>query len=159
MNRKILCSMLLAALATAGCRTVHRPEQVNPGRVAREGTVVFVRPDQYSVFGTRSLSDYVEVIYENPGRNNAGMLEIKLGLRNRGGQHFWDVKGPDQIQVSVKTAFYDQPLASGGRAAAPLYETNWRTLSIPRGSAVQYQSTCPQRAATHYQVTISEVIQ
>jgi hypothetical protein len=123
--------------------------------MAQEGSIVFVRPSRYHIFGTRSLRDYVEVTLERSGRNDADMLAVHVGFRNRGGQHFWDTRGPN-LAISVKTVFYMQ--GGGGPADVPLYETNWLTLSLMRGTTAEYQAVCPKKSAQSYQVLVSEVL-
>lgn len=123
----------------------------------REGTVVFVRPGDLSLFGTSSLRDYIEITYERAYRNNADLLEVSLGIRNIGGLHYYDEKSPN-FPLSVKTVFYDRPFNSGGQRPAPVYETNWQTIKLVRGSTTEYRSTCPVRKGSYYQVVISEIL-
>ncbi len=137
--------------------TVYNADRVSTEKLGREGTVVFVRPSEYSVFGTESIREYIEVAYERASRNNAGLLQVDLGLRNRGGQRFYDKGGPN-FQVSIKTAFYNEPFNADSSRAVPAYETNWQTVKLLRGDTGRYQVTCPVRSAGYYQVTISEML-
>ncbi len=149
-------NLLLLLLFLAGCRSVHNVDRASPSKLGREGSVVFVRPTEYSLLGTKSLSDYVEVVYEQAQRNEAGLLEVRVGLRDKGGQHFWDVQGRD-FPLSAKTTFYEQPVAGTESRAAPVYETNWQRLSLLRGATTDYKVVCPVKAGASYQVTLSEL--
>ncbi len=164
MNNRLALNILLASvILLASCvnresvSTVYNADRVSAERLEQEGTIVFVRPTEYSVWGTKSIREYIEIAYERASRNEAGLLQVDLGLRNRGGQRFYDKEGPS-FQVSMKTAFYDKPLASGTPQAVPVYETNWQSLRLLRGATEHYQVTCPLSSARYYQVTISELL-
>jgi len=153
---KHLTAILLQVVLLAGCRSVHDVDRAESDELSAEGTVVFVRPTEYALLGTKSLSDYIEVVYERAQRNDAGLLEIRLGLRNRGGQHFWDVKGPD-FPISAQTAFYEEPVAGQTHHSPPIYETNWQRVQLVRGAATNYTVVCPVKAGAYYQITLSEL--
>jgi len=142
-----------------GCnRTVYNARRASPEELSNEGTIVFVRPDVHTDFGTRSIRDYIEVTYENISTNDAGYPVLKIGLRNRGGKHFWDKKGPD-VQLSVQSAFYKRPFRLEGAVSRPAaYRTNWQVAKLLRGQSTDYKVTCPVKEATYYQVTISEFL-
>jgi hypothetical protein len=125
--------------------------------LADEGSLVFVRPDIYTVFGARSIRDYVEITYEKMSVDDAGQPMLQLGLRNRGGQHFWDKSGPE-LALSVKTCFYRDPIKATGPSGPPVYETNWQVVHLNRGETEHYKVICPYADATYYQVTLSELI-
>lgn len=156
MNRQAFVrGALIGAVALAmGCRSTYPVTRRNSGS---RDSIVFVRPPEYSVFGTKSLRDYIEIENEGVSRNSANLLKVKVGIRNRGGQHLWDAKGRD-ISLSIKTVFYDVPVEGKGALPPPVYETNWRVLAISRGDVVQYDAICPVERASGYQVVISEVI-
>ncbi|OHB65067.1 MAG: hypothetical protein A2Y77_11825 [Planctomycetes bacterium RBG_13_62_9] len=156
VSRNHLSSVILLAALLAGCSSVHNVDRADEGKLAGEETIVFVRPTEYKVFGTKSLSDYVEVVYEQARRNDAGLLEVRVGLRDKGGQHFWDLQGPD-FPLSVKTTFYDKPVAGEGLRSPPVYETNWQRVSMLRGATADYKVICPVKAGAFYQVTLSEL--
>lgn len=163
INRIILTVLIGSLLAFCSCinresvTTVYNADRVSIDRIEKEGTIVFVRPSQYSVFGTESIREYIEVTYERAFRNKAGLLQLDVGLRNRGGQRFYDPSG-HSFPISIKTAFYDRPLSSGSPQAVPIYETNWQTVKLLRGGTEHYQVTCPLDSADYYQVTISELL-
>jgi hypothetical protein len=149
-------ALVVAVVALAGCKTVHNVDRVKPSKLTKEGTVVFVRPTEYSLFGTKSLSDYVEITYDQARRNDAGLLEVRVGLRDRGGQHFWDVRGMD-FAVSAKTTFYAEPVAGSDHRSPPVYETNWQRVMMVRGGTADYKAVCPMKEGAYYQVTLSEM--
>ena len=148
--------LILAAVALAGCKTVHNVDRVKPKKLSKEGTVVFVRPTEYKLFGTKSLSDYIEITYDQGKRNAAGLLEVRVGLRDRGGQHLWDLKGGD-FAVSAKTTFYEEPVAGSDHRSPPVYETNWQRVMMVRGGTADYKVVCPVKEGAYYQVTLSEL--
>jgi len=151
--RKIYFLILATMFLVTGCRTVHDANRVSSATLANEGTIVFVRPDDHTLLGTRSISDYVEISYETSERNIADLLVVKAGIRNRGGSHFWDTVGP-QYQLKIKTVFYQIPIST---SSAPVYETNWETITMQRGDTQHYQIICPNKKARYYQISISEL--
>ena len=153
--KHMMVAILLVAMAT-GCNSVHNVDRAQPDELSKEGTVVFVRPTKYTLFGTKSLSDYVEVVYEQKQRNKAGLLRVRVGLRDRGGQHFWDLKGHD-FPISAKVAFYKKPAAGQAHRSPPVYETNWQRVMLVRGKTTDYNVTCPVKEGSYYQVTLSEL--
>lgn len=148
--------ILLFLFLLAGCRSTYNVDRADSQELSGEGTVVFVRPTKYSLLGTKSLSDYVEVVYEQAERNNANLLELRVGLRDKGGQHFWDVHGQD-FSISAKTAFYKEPVTGEGQRAPAVYETNWQRVTLIRGATTDYRVVCPVKAGAYYQVTLSEL--
>jgi hypothetical protein len=150
--------VVFSLFSLLGCMTTYDARRSQSGELQEEGSVVFVRPGRYSILGTRSIRDYIEITYEQLTKNEAGYPVLKVGLRNRGGRHFWDVKGPD-VQLSVQTAFYNKPIQPDGAASGPAaYETNWQTVKIVRGQTFEYAVTCPVKGADYYQMTISEYL-
>jgi hypothetical protein len=146
-------------VALIGCeKTVYNAHHTPMETLEEEGSIVFVRPDRYTILGTRSIRDYIEITYEILDANDAGFPIVKVGLRNRGGQHAWDKKGPD-VQLSIQTAFYNRPIQPGGAASGPAtYRTNWQTVKLVRGQTLDYKVTCPIAGAKFYQMTISEYL-
>lgn len=149
--------LFLCVLVCAGCHTTYRAHEVPAKEMAREGGVMFVRPDRYTILGTRSIRDYIEITYERLAYNEAGLPIMQIGLRNRGGQHFWDLKGPEVV-LSAKTCFYRDPIQPSGPTGPPVYETNWQTIHLNRGETEHFQVVCPYPDAGHYQLTLSELI-
>lgn len=153
--RHAMIVALLVAIS-AGCKSVHNVDRAQPKELSKEGTVVFVRPTEYRLLGTKSLSDYIEVVYDQGRRNAAGLLEVRVGLRDRGGQHLWDRKGRD-FPISAKVAFYEEPVAGQDHRTPPVYETNWQRVMLVRGETTDYKVTCPVKEGAYYQVTLSEL--
>ena len=149
--------LALCIFVCAGCQTTYNPHGAPAKELAKEGSIVFVRPDRYTVLGTRSIRDYIEITYENLTVNEAGMPTLQVGLRNRGGQHWWDVKGP-QVVLSAKVCFYADPVVGTGPTGPPVYETNWQAVPITRGGTAHFEVVCPYNSATYYQLTLSELI-
>jgi len=146
----IICGTVLIA----SCQTVYNAHRVDMEQRSQEGTIVFTRPVRHTLLGTKSIRDYVEIPYERAGRNDAGLLQVEIGFRNRGGQRFYDTYGPNFL-LSVKTDFFNRPLPSSG---APVYETNWQTVTMLRGATAHYKVISPDKTASHYQVTVSEFL-
>ncbi len=140
-----------------GCQTVYNAEYTPPEDLALEGSIVFVRPDRYTILGTRSIRDYIEITYENFSANEAGYPMVQVGLRNRGGQHVWDREGPE-VLLSVKTVFYADPIAGTGPTGPPVYETNWQSVHLNRGATEHFKVVCPKNEGQYYQITISELL-
>ena len=159
--RTLSCRFVIVVLvlfSLLGCKTTYDAHRTPGGELQDEGSIVFVRPDRYTIFGTRSIRDYIEITYEQIATNEAGYPVLAVGLRNRGGQHFWDVKGPD-VQLSVQTAFYTNPVQPGGAASgSAAYRTNWQTVKLVRGQTFDYTVACPVKGANYYQMTISEYL-
>lgn len=125
-----------------------------PGKeIKQEGTIVFVRPREFKTFGTVSMRVYIEIVSERSSKNNAGLLEVSIGIRNIGGRRFYDQKAPNFV-LSLKTTFYDKPRGEG----KPVYETNWENIKFLRGETKQYNVICPINSGNYYQTTISEVL-
>lgn len=170
---------LLAALAAgmmfaAGCTTTYSVDRVN---TAGEDSLVFVRPDRYSLLGTRSLRDHLEITYETMEHDQAtGFAVVKVGVRNRGGQHFWDRRGRD-FNLAAQADFYSQPVAmvppqpgatfpsdargrqqggGPGVSAPPVYQAARKTFALPRGQTFHLEFICPKQNVNGYQIIFSE---
>lgn len=146
----VIWGVLIGMLALVGCgyNAVHGPNRVD---TAGEGSMVFVRPDRFTVLGTRSLSDYVEVTFEEASVGETGRMEVSVGLRNRGGTHVYDKEGQD-IAVGAQIAFYGTPNAQG-RA---IWRSPRKTVVIRRGATEQLDYVCPKAGAQSYQITLSD---
>ena len=156
MNRPfLLLTLALASLGLTSCQTTYNARQAPEAALAKEGSLVFVRPDVYSILGTRSIRDYIEITYERAVRNDAGLLNVEIGFRNRGAKHWYDLHGPD-FPISVKTTFFQDPVANAGPTGAPVYESNWQTVTLLRGDTAHFRAICLVPQGKHYQVTVSE---
>jgi hypothetical protein len=147
----------LLSLQTTGCKTTYNSSAVPKEDMAKESTLVFVRPDRYTILGTRSVRDYVEITYEKGTPNAAGLLVVQTGLRNRGGRHWYNLRGPD-FAVSVKVRYYKDPVLGTGPQGPPVYETGWQKVMMLRGDTASYESICPVPEGKHYQITVSEMV-
>jgi len=149
--------ILTSLVLLSGCSTIYEADRVDEAEFSNEPRVGFVRPDKYSfaIFGSRSIGEHVEITYERLTENEAGFPQVELGLRNKGGQNFWDRKAQG-INLSIKTDFYSSPINSKGPTGSPVYQTNWRPLRIVRGGTEHYQAICPVKGARYYQIRISE---
>jgi hypothetical protein len=156
MKDKILILFGLMAMLLPSCQTNYNAQYADVEDMAEEGGIVFVRPDRYTVLGTRSIRDYIEITYEKLSTNNAGFPMVEVGIRNRGGQHFWDKKGPE-VLLSAKTCFYASPIVGTGPTGPPVYETNWRTIHLNRGATEHFKVVSPEKNAQYYQITFSEL--
>lgn len=144
-------------LLGSGCQTNYNTQRPVAKEGQHEESIVFVRPDSFSIIGTRSLREYVEIVYENSQRNPAGLLKVNTGLRNKGGKWFYDNQAPN-FPLSVKTSFFRTPIGPTGPVEAPVYETNWQTVTMTRGATTNYEVVCPLPEARYYQITLSEQI-
>lgn len=153
---KTMLFMLLGVTLLAGCKSVYNTGAADAGELAEESSVVVVRPDKYTLLiGTRSMRDYLEVVYEEFGTNAAGQPEIKIGLRNKGGEHWWDRKGPD-FTLYATVAFYENPVVGKEVRQPPLYKAPRKAVVMKRGATADIIVTSPVKGAGGYQVTLSE---
>jgi hypothetical protein len=86
---------------------------------------------------------------------DAGQMEVSIGIRNRGGQRFWNTKGPT-INLSAKAIFYGQAVTSAD-PGVPLYETNWRKIILTRGETTYLTFKSPG-SASGYQIVFSDAL-
>lgn len=159
LSYECMCIIVVYVMfSVLGCRTTYDANRTPAKELQREGSIVFVRPDRYTILGSRSIRGYIEITYEQISLNEAGYPVLTVGLRNRGGRYIWDMKGPD-VQLSVQTAFYDRPIQPDGAASGPaVYRTNWQTVKLVRGQTTDYKVACPVKGADNYQVTVSEYL-
>lgn len=156
MKQITVFSILALILTLCGCHSQYAVQRAAE-EPSQTSTVVFVRPAEYSpLFGTKSLRDYVEVVYEQAKRNDSGRLQVSIGLRNRGGQHIYDTNGRDVIHLSARVVFYASELAN--RQQAPVYESGWESVVIERGNTRDFTVVSPSKEARYYQVILSEAV-
>lgn len=170
----LLAALAAGMMAAAGCTTTYSVDRVN---TAGEESLVFVRPDRYSLLGTRSIRDHVEITYETLTYDQTtGYAVVRVGVRNRGGQHFWDRRGRD-FNLSAQAAFYNQPVAmtppqpgasfpsdakgrqeggGPGVSTPPVYQAARKTFALPRGQTQHLEFICPVQNVSGYQVVFSE---
>jgi len=144
----VLATVLLAGLACTGCKSTYNSKRVSAANIRREGTIVWVRPR--TNLPLQSLRRRMELTYEQAEANQAGLLQISLGCRNKSGS---------DLVINLRTAFYAEPFgAPGTQTSMPVYTTNWKRMTLTRGATDQYRATCPKKSGKYYQVTISEVL-
>ena len=148
---KNLCSYFAALAAVATLAACHTVSNVQRTDVSGEGTAVFVRPDSFSVFGTKSARDYIEIVYEKAERDDNGFVKLSVGVRNRGGTHFWDDKAPT-VRLGAEAAFYK----TRGPDSAPLWKSNRKAISLQRGETTHLVFDCPAKGAMVWQVVFSD---
>jgi len=151
--KKVLM-MIFGAACLTGCNTVYNADDVPGKDLANESSVVVVRPDRYTILGTRSVRDYLEIIYEE--LDSAGPIPVvRIGIRNKGGQHWWDLKGKD-FTIFAQAVFYRDPVAGKDVRSAPLYKTNKQAVPLERGETTDLVFKSPVKGAQGYQIIISE---
>lgn len=120
-----------------------------------EDSIVFTRPKRFApAFGSYSLNEYVEVTYNRSYRNNAGLLVVEVGIRNRGPVSWtnWFVTAPENIYLTTRCTFFN-----GVRnGSAPVYHTNQSNIAIGRGKTYHFKAICPDASATDYQLVLGD---
>lgn len=161
-------------MLSTSCRSTYRIDRAD---TVGEDTLVFVRPDRYTLLGTKSMRDHLEITYETLTHDQStGFAILQVGVRNRGGQHFWDRRGRD-LNLAAQAAFYAQPVAlaaqrpgasfpsdakgrqqSGGYgvSAPPIHQAARKTFALSRGQTYHLEFICPIRNAAGYQIVFSE---
>lgn len=146
---------ILGIVVFAGCSSVVNTSQVPSKDLAGEASTIFVRPDRFTLLGTRSMADYIEIIYDELSVTPADLPVVRVGLRNKGGQHWWDAKAPD-FTLYAQAVFYQEPITGEGTRSAPLYRTNKQAVPMQRGETVDLVFKSPVKGARGYQVVFSE---
>ena len=134
-----------------GCKSVSNVHHMNAQILESEGSLVFVRPDRYTVLGTKSMRDYMQIIYEEMKTDDHGQAHVTVGVRNVGGRHWYDTKGP-AVQIGAEIAFY----GTKGVNSAPIYRSNRRSVVIQRGETAHLAFDCPVAGAASYQIVFSD---
>ena len=152
MKYSLLLLPVLGLLLFCGCKAVHdadRPDNID------EGTVVFTRPARYTMFfGSYSISEFMEVVYERDSRNDAGQLVVEVGIRNRGLASWtnWPQHAPSRIILKARCNFYREK-----RVVSPIaYSTNQSRLIIGRGETYAYKAVCPVADVSDYQLVLGD---
>ncbi len=142
-----ICSMFIC-----GCHSVYNANRADD--LSREGSIVFTRPARFSpFFGSYSISEFVEIVYEKAYKNAAGQLVVEVGIRNRGPVSWtnWHVKAPERLTLKTICNFYN-----GNKNGSPIaYSTNRREIVIGRGETFAYQAVCPVEAFS-YQLILGD---
>jgi hypothetical protein len=151
---------LLAFLPSA-CTSVDGIPGASQDELSSEGSAVFVRPQDYTIFfGTRSLSNYIEITYSQRYVNKAGQMVVEMGIRNRGSVSWYNFlnSAPNKIVIMAKANFYKTSQQGHGPSSTPIYSTNDRKFVIKRGQIVAARFVCPVKSAKSYQVVLSQVV-
>lgn len=149
MKRLVYLCFSGLILLSSGCRSVSDATRMK--HVGEEGNLVFVRPDRYTILGSRSLSQYVEIVYEKMTVDEHGKAHVTVGVRNVGGHSWYDLKGPS-FTLGATIAFYKTP----GPDSAPIYRSNQRSYVIQRGETAHLAFDCPVAGAASYQIVFSD---
>ncbi len=158
-SRVLILSITTIALLITGCTSVQQPYQADREKLASEGSTVFVRPGQYTIFfGSESLNEYIEITYERGTVNEAGQMVVELGVRNRGPVRWYNFArtAPEQIVIMAQANFYKTPMQGHGPSGPAVYRTNRQKFVIKRGELVDCRFVCPVKTARSYQVVLSE---
>lgn len=141
----------------AGCYSVKAVDRVAGGDLITEGSVVFARAGQYTLwFGSHSPREYFEVVYERFTRNEAGLPVVEIGIRYRGGVSWtdWYRNVPQTVTLGATCSFYPTAAAQAGGPA--VYVTNRERIVLQRGGTYAYKAVCPVRNAEGYQLVLGE---
>ncbi len=155
MNRIMLGVLFIGVTLLSGCAAMKSANPVDRKDLAEESSVVVVRPNRYTLLGTQSVRDYLEVVYEEMSVNQAGYPVVRVGVRHKGGEHWWDLRSPD-FTLYARAVFYRDPVAGTDTRSAPLYKTNKQPFPMKRGETTDMSFTAPVKGAGGYQVIFSE---
>lgn len=154
MKYTSIFAVAVMAVIFTGCTAVDNANPADAGKLAKEGTIVFTRPAQFTpFFGSHSISEFVEIVYENVSRNEAGFLVVEVGIRNRGPVLWtnWHVRAPKRLTLKARCNFY-----RGSIQTPMVYSTNARTIVVPKGETYAYRAVCPVKDATNYQLVLGD---
>ena len=153
--KKFIFGFILAlfmVVFTVGCKSAYPVEMSDS---ISKDVVIFTRPNNYSLaFGSKSLSEYIELSSYSLQRNAAGMLEATVGIQYRGPHNWYNVfrSAPSIVHVNARADFYAGDIASG----APIYSTNRQTLVLRLGDSTTFKAVCPRQDAQSCQIVLSE---
>lgn len=148
---------VFSACAVTGCYSVKAVDRVADGDLITEGSVVFARAGQYTLwFGSHSPREYFEIVYERFSHNDAGLPVVEIGIRYRGGVSWtdWYREVPQTVTLGAQCNFYATPSAQAGGPI--VYSTNRERIVFQRGNTYAYRAVCPVRAAKGYQLVLGE---
>lgn len=146
---------VVLALALAGCRTNYPVSRVPTSELMTEGTVVFDRAARNNpFFGTHSVVEYVEVVYDRFSVNEAGQPVVEVGIRYRGPVSWtnWFKDAPENLNLSAICNFYDTPAAQAGGPI--VYSTSRLPIVVKLGETYAFKAVCPRTSARGYQVVL-----
>jgi len=172
MKSLAILAAVVASLSFFGCQSVYNLDTVSS---QGEGTMVFVRPNKYSILGTTSIRDHLEITYQQLVILPNGYANLKCGVRNRGGQHWWHSSGC-RVHLAAKPYFYSSPVnatanwdgtsftsdlksnAPGrqGPSGAPLYVGARTPFSLGLGETQHLSFLAPVQGVGGFQVVFAE---
>ena len=147
--------ILAGMLSLCGCQAVYNANRAPADKLQAESTIVFTRPAQFTpFFGSHSVSEFIEIVYERVSRNEAGFLVVEAGIRNRGPVSWtnWDVRAPSRLTIQTRCNFYRE----GGLASPIIYSTNRQEIVINKGETFAYKAICPLPEASRYQLILGD---
>lgn len=144
----IVCGLLAFS---GGCKSVCNVRHMDAAALGSEGALVFVRPDRYTILGTKSMREFIQIVYEEMKTDERGMAHVAVGVRNVGSRTWYNMRGPS-VQIGAEIAFY----RTKGVDSAPLYRSNRRSVVIQRGETAHLTFDCPVAGAASYQVVFSD---
>ena len=145
----------LLVVGASGCRSTYNANAIKGKELAKESSVVVIRPKRYTLLGTQSVRDYLQITYEELSENAGGYPVVRVGVRNKGGEHWWDLRGPD-FTLYAQAVFYRDPVTGRAARSAPLYRTNKQSVPMKRGDTSDIVFNCPVKGAGGYQIIFSE---
>lgn len=154
----LFLALFTVSLFAISCHPTKTLARSNPAELRAEGDVIIARPSQYTiVFGSRSISEYLDIAYNRTSYNSAGFLMNETGIRNRGGTRWYNFAkaSPRYITVYVRADFYATALPDKS-AGPPVYSTNRRQIKIRLGDIYNFRAVCPVKTANSCQIFISE---
>jgi len=156
----VMAIVMVAAAMTfsfSGCYSVKAVSRADRGDLGSEGSVVFSRAGQYTMwFGSHSPREYFEIVYERFSHDTAGQPVVEIGIRYRGGVSWtdWHKEMPQTVTLGAQCNFYDTPTAQAGGPV--VYSTNRERLVFQLGNTYAYRAVCPVRSAVGYQLVLGE---
>lgn len=147
MKTVALLALAIVALL-AGCRSVYSVDSGEP----QAELVAFARPADYSILGSESAREWLEVLDARQGRLPNGNLWLELTVRNRGNQGFfsWGDASRD-ITLYASVDFLD---AADGNSL--VLSVPKRAVPLPLGRAVHLRWEATDSRATTARVVFSE---
>ena len=150
MKKFLIFAAFITIATLCGCRSTYNANRALPNT----NTVIFTRPTKYTpFFGTYSISDFVEIVYEKASRNAAGQLVVEIGIHYRGPVRWtnWYKKAPRLLHLKTRCNFHSEGLTS-----PVIYSTNTQNIVIGLGETYAFRAVCPNINANQYQVVLGD---
>ena len=142
----IRCIAVLLFLA-AGCRATYELEETSQ----IDGTYSYARPSSFSVVGTESVMDWVELVSATQSKDDKGAFVVDIALRNHGGTGFfsWFQRSHD-MTVYARVDFY------AGKGGPLLHAMPRQAVPLPLGDTVHMRFVSPVDGATYAKLILLE---